>query len=131
MAFIPPTIDWLTRDCKGTTNIRKIWDQYEEPGKTKWIDELNLDPNESWKPLFLLAIQSKINVRCKYFQFQIVHRKLITNRKLKQFRIRDNETCDNCDEIKTISHLLYDCDRASEIWQTLKIQCTLIKSPSY
>ena len=49
-----------------------------------------------------------------------MHRTLITNRKLKQLGIRDNDTCDNCEEIETISHLLYDCDRASEIWQTLR-----------
>ena len=51
-AFRPPTIEWPTRDRKGTANVRKIWDLDEEPdlpGKTKWIDELNLDTNESWK----------------------------------------------------------------------------------
>ena len=124
MAFRPQTIEWLTRDKKGTINIRKIWDLDEEPvlpGKTKWINELNLDPTESWKPLFLLPIQSKINVRCKYFQFQIMHRTLITNRKLKQFGIRENELCDECNEVETISHLLYECNRATEIWQTLRI----------
>ena len=34
-----------------------------------------------------------------------------------QFGIRDCESCDNCDEIETISHLLYDCPFAQTIWK--------------
>ena len=120
--FRPISIEWLTKDRRGTVNIRKVWEPEDEPqlpGKTKWIAELGLDEDESWKKLFLLPIQSKINVRCKYFQFQILHRSLVTNRKLKQFGIRENESCDNCDETETITHLLYDCPKATEIWQAV------------
>ena len=122
--FRPITIEWLTKDRKGTKNIRKVWEPNEEPilpGKTKWIEELGLDEGESWKKIFLLPIHSKINVRCKYFQFQILHRSLITNRKLTQFGIKDNESCDNCDETETITHLLYDCHKAAEIWRAVML----------
>ena len=52
--FRPISIEWLTKDRKGTLNIRKVWEPNEEPklpGKTKWIEELSLDEDESWKQL--------------------------------------------------------------------------------
>ena len=54
----------------------------------------------------------------------MLHRTLVTNRTLKQFGIRDSEKCEHCDEIETISHLLYDCPSAQEIWNQTKTWLT-------
>ena len=34
----------------------------------------------------------------------------------KQFGIRGSELCDNCNEIVTISHLLFECRHSQKIW---------------
>ena len=84
--------------------------------KIKWEEDLGIDNNIEWEELFILPILSRLNARAIYFQIQILHRTLITNRKLKQFKIRDNDLCDNCNEPETISHLLFDCEPILELW---------------
>ena len=132
--FRPIQIEWLCKDKKGTQSIRKIWESNippEIPSQTKWVNEPNMDPIDSWKPLYLLPIQSKLNARCKYFQFQILHRTLVTNRKLKMFNIRDDEICDNCHEVETISHLLFECHVARNIWREIQIWLSRISPNTF
>ena len=115
----PFPIEWLTKDKKGTSNIRKVFRENKKPNiraMAKWEEELDMDDNEEWTFLFYLPIKSKLNARCTYFQIQILHRTIITNRKLKQFNIRDNEMWDICGEIETISHMLIDCEPVLELW---------------
>ena len=104
---IPSHITWIL----GTKNIRKIYNQLDETkplGQLKWEIELE-ENNLDWRFLYCVTTNCKMNARSKNFQFQILHRSLVTNKNLHQFNIRDNELCDNCNSIVTISHLLYDC----------------------
>ena len=82
----------------------------------KWSLEFEAADTPNWKKIHLLPKMCKMNARTIYFQYQITHRSLITNRKLLMFGLRDNETCDRCDTPETISHLLYDCANAQKIW---------------
>ena len=66
----------------------------------------------------MLPIHCKLNARCIYFQLQVLHRTLITNRKLKQFNIREDEKCDKCESIESIAHLLYDCQFTRNLWES-------------
>ena len=119
----PLPIIWLTKDKKGTRNIGNVWKLNEQPilkGKNKWVEELNMDDTENWDYLFMLPIKCKLNARSTYFQMQILHRTLVTNRKLMQFNIRDNEKCDNCNDTETISRLLYECQNARRIWENIE-----------
>ena len=132
--YRPKQIEWLCKDKKGTQNIRKIWEPDvppELPSQTKWVNELNRGAIMSWKPLFLLPIQSKLNARYKYFQIQILHRTLVTNRRLKLFNIREDETCDNCDEVETISHLLYECHVARNLWREVQSWLSIISPNTF
>ena len=43
----------------------------------------------------------------------------MTNKKLNQFNLRQNDLCDICNVTDTISHLLYHCQNVSQIWQQL------------
>ena len=45
---------------------------------------------------------------------------LLQIKKLHQFKIRDNELCDNCNSIETISHLLHDCTDIKKRWVELE-----------
>ena len=119
----PTIISWMTRDKKGGQNLRKIWDLSkikDKPiGQTKWITELSLHDNVNWKILYTMGEGYKVNIRSKYFQYQVLHRTIMTNRKLLQFNLRDNENCDFCGNIETISHLLYECNHIRNIWDQL------------
>ena len=69
--------------------------------------------------LYPLPFKCKLNPRTKYFQFQILHRSLITNKNLLhvQYNLTDHETCDFCGDIENISHLLYACPTVKNIWE--------------
>ena len=115
---LPTNIAILLKDKRGTTSIRKIWTQasaFNPPtSQQKWNIEYG---NNEWKYLYQLSHQCKFNARIIYFQYQILHRSLVTNKKLEQFGIRDNNLCDDCGTIETIPHLLYNCPERQLLWQ--------------
>ena len=120
---LPPIYNWLTKDKKGTKNIRKIWSLGKQEtipkGQEKWCTKL-LNPHViEWDKIYNIARMCKMNSRIVYFQYQVLHRSLITNKKLQQFGIRDNNVCDNCDEEETIIHLLINCPVAVTIWREI------------
>ena len=121
---MPLKIKWILKDNKGGSQIRIIWtiENTKTPpvGETKWVNELQNDNNNdptNWTYLYILPFKCKVNARTKYFQYQILHRTLITNKKLKQFSLIPEEKCYFCDETETISYMLYDCPDVKYIWK--------------
>ncbi len=54
-------------------------------------------------------------------QFQILHCTLVTNRKLKLWKIKESEMCSFCElEVESISHLLFDYLHIKIFWFRLK-----------
>ena len=104
----PINIRIFTIDKKGTSSVRKIL--HEQPqtivpiGQQKWVEDFT-----DWKYVYTLTKQCKLNARASYFQ--ILHRTLITNRKLFKFSIKNNDQCERCGQPDTIRHLLYECPR--------------------
>ena len=80
----PSNIDWLTKDKKGGTSLRKIWQQSarEVPpiSQQRWSEEFNNDEEINWPFSYMLPFKCRLNARVKYFQYQINHRSLITNK---------------------------------------------------
>ena len=60
-----------------------------------------------------------MNARIIYFQYQINHRSLITNKKLHQFGLGENDKCELCNTTETIVHLLIECPIAQRIWESI------------
>ena len=132
----PTIIDWLTKDKKGGQNLRKIWHIEDKEsttiGQVKWNEEIGEIDNSYWRSLYLMADKCKIHIRSKYFQYQILHRTIMTNRKLYQFNLRENENCDHCGQVETISHLLYNCNYVKQIWNlTIEWLTPLIREEIY
>ena len=73
----------------------------------KWMTELSLS-EELDQPLHFTR-KCKVDIPMKYQNYQILHRSLITNRKLYIFRLIDSEQCDKCNKVETIANLLNDC----------------------
>ena len=117
---LPPVLQWLLKDKKSTRNIRTIWLlKYKDLipiGQEKWSLESDNPNTIDWNSFYMLPKICKLNARITYFQYQINQRSLVTNKKIQQFGIRDNNLCDRCGEIETISHLLFECHFAQEIW---------------
>ena len=120
----PPPMQKLFQCKKGTSAIRKIWtdkaDYHIPIGQFKWSIELT--PQQiDWNFCYNMTHKLKLNARTKFFHYQVLHRTVMTNRKLHQFNLRPNDQCDICNVTDTISHLLYYCQNAIEIWHQLFI----------
>ena len=119
----PINIEWLTKDKKGGTSLRKIWQlsANETPpiSQQRWSEELNIAEEINWPFSYMLPFKCRLNARIKYFQYQINHRSLITNKKLFQFELIDHEECDKCNEVETIQHLLVECDTLTNLWDNV------------
>ena len=113
---------------KGTSHIRKIWKHQNLAnipiGQQKWITDLNLTENEDWKYLCNLAKNCKLYASTIFFQYQMLHRTIMTDRKLCQFNLRPNELCDDCQVPEDISHLFFNCPEANIVWT--RVQTWLI-----
>ena len=100
---LPENIYWLTKDIKGTTSIRKLLNKGPKPKTTvqiKWLEKLALNEEIDWQKLFLMAKTCNVNAIVQYFNYQVIQKSLLTNRKLFLFNLIDSEKCDNCDNIK-------------------------------
>ena len=117
--LLPPIYNWLTKDKKGTKCIRKIWmlgkHEIIPKGQEKWSTELHNPHLINWEKTYNIARLCKMNACIIYFQYQVIHRSLVTNKKLQQFGLCDNSICDNCDKEETIIHLLINCPVAANI----------------
>ena len=85
-------------------------------GQVKWSDELALHKEIDWQKLYLMAKKCNVNARIRLFQYQILQRSLLTNRKLWLFKSIDSENCDKCNMTETVTHLLIDCQYLRDLW---------------
>ena len=88
--ILPPILTLLTSDKKGTKNIRKTWKMGNidviPVGQEKWSQELPNPQLINWNEIYNLAKLCKMNARTIYFQYQVIHRSLITNRNFFSLR---------------------------------------------
>ena len=62
-----------------------------------------------WDQLYQIPGKCHVNVRIRFFQFQILDRSLISKKKLAQFGISEDDRCELCGEVETLEHRIYDC----------------------
>ena len=107
----PTSMYWLLKDELGTKSIRALLNKEEKTktiGQQKWSNEVALDDEYDWKRMFLMATKCNVNARIKYFNYQILQRSLVTNRKPYIFKLIDSEKCDNYKCNVTITHHIYE-----------------------
>ena len=57
----------------------------------------------------------------KYIQFKMLHRRIITNKKLLDMNIRNDSKCPLCDEaIETIEHAFIKCPNVTTLWKDIE-----------
>ena len=56
-------------------------------------------------------------IKLKEFDFKVLHGILACNKNLKIWKIRLDDSCDVCNQIQTIEHLLFGCNYVKPLWQ--------------
>ena len=62
--------------------------------------------------------QLTICVKLRSFQYKFLMNSIITNIKLKHYKVKDSDLCSFCSlEKETMQHLFYDCKYVQVLWQ--------------
>ena len=89
----------------------------------KWNEDTNQEFNldrEFIANSFKLIITSTNSPKHRAFQFRLIHRILVTNKSLYEWKIRQSDLCSFCNlEVETLYHLLWDCTIVKELWNNL------------
>ena len=100
----------------------KTYKKTPEKPKHKWENILQIKIDEDiWLNYFTnIYLHTNYN-KLRYFQYRILNNILVTNDKLKIWKILDNDNCTFCNIHKeTVIHLLIECDAVKHIWTKLK-----------
>ena len=55
----------------------------------------------------------------RVLKFRVLHCDIFCKSRMFKFKMTENENCDYCGRIETIKHLLWDCERASNVWSKI------------
>ena len=111
------------KGCSKTYNLLMEYNQNIITDiKNKWDISLSDDiPNEKIMKSFILLHKMKEGSFAKYFQFKMLHMRIVTNKKLQIMGIRNDSQCPYCDEqVETIEHAFLECEAAKEIWKEVE-----------
>ena len=62
-------------------------------GQHKWQDIVIESNNIEWYKIYQIATKCKLNAKLQFFNYQILHRTLITKENLKLFHLADSDEC--------------------------------------
>ncbi len=119
----------VTKLCKSKKASKSIYIElikniceFPNTPTNKWEENLNnYFPMTTWQGVFQDIYVTTKSAKLRYFQFQILHRTLVTNRKLKLWNIKETDLCSFCElEVESICHLFYDCLHIKIFWFRLK-----------
>ena len=82
-----------------------------------WIDKFKIDNVSN----YLIAAFTCIRITSiQALQYKIINRIFNCNHWLTKIKILNDAKCRFCNNVETIEHYFYDCDKTSEFWKILK-----------
>ena len=78
----------------------------------KWMS-IFMDIEEEWSVIFSRPYKS---VRETQFQYKIIHRIIVCNKKLFDMKIKDSPNCNFCNQIDDIYHFFFYCPMVQTLW---------------
>jgi hypothetical protein len=83
-----------------------------------WKEKTELDLTEDeWAIIYKMTYKLTTNTKLIAFNFKITHRILAIGEKLKTWKIKDSDLCDECNSIETIEHFLVECPSSLIFWK--------------
>ena len=83
--------------------------------------ELNTEiSQEFWVKLYPTTLRMTKSTRLRYFQYRLLHKKLVTNLHRSKWDEQVSELCSLCtQETETVLHLLWEYQKVKKIWDNL------------
>jgi hypothetical protein len=107
-----------TRDIYYEILLNKV----ERPtSENTWQDNVGLNFDENtWANIYTRPYSLTRDSNLLAFQYKVTHRTVACKRKLKIWKIENNDICDFCgEEVEGIEHLLVACAKTHEFWSNV------------
>ena len=106
---------------------QNILSKKSKPFKDKTVEKWLADIGENYgidrdflSNCFNLIIKSTISPKHRAFQFKLLHRILVTNKMLNEWKLKDSNSCTFCNlEPETLYHMLWGCNKVQDLWKKL------------
>ena len=133
--FIPTNVMPVMKNSKGSKDMYSILnsnDNETPTGQTTWNKIYNLT-KEQWKQIYIFPFKTTTYPALKWFQININHNILVTNKLLYQMKLNDDALCTFCQTTsESIIHLFWKCEKIQEFIRNVKswlnsyhIQCDI------
>ena len=88
------------------------------------------DISVSNEDVFIAKLVNIKEIKLKEFNFKVLHNILPCNANLAKWGKIDHDTCDICNELQTIKHLLFDCNYVKPLWKIIEsiLHCNITYS---
>ena len=116
-----PVQDFIMKNKKGFSKIyHSVTTKEEEAtGYLRWKKHTKIS-NLEWQQLFKKLKTTTNDTKLGWFQYQILHFILTTNRSVSKFIVGQDHLCTFCNyESETIIHLFWDCPKTNFFWSEL------------
>lgn len=80
--------------------------------------KLGINPHEGIIP-FLTARIVNHSTNMRIFKFRLLHMDIFTKERMLRFKMVNSSDCDFCGEKEDVKHVLWECNRARRVWNTL------------
>ena len=100
--------------------------------KNKWENALNEEvPYNTIEHAFKEISNKESGTYQKYFQFKLLHSRIITNEKLYNMNISSTKMCKTCPtEIGTLRHMFLECHTTTSLWKQVENWAKTVTSSS-
>ena len=118
--------------CMSSTNMSKLVYKYTVSRKCKFFPDRIIDKwttdlgqglhvdREFISSAFGLIVKATISPKHRVFQFKLIHRSLVTNKSLYEWKLKDTNLCSFCEnQEETIYHLLWGCTMVQTLWKAV------------
>ena len=84
----------------------------------KWCKVIpNFVSLEEFCSCFMYRFKCTNSTKLRDFQFQLLHKRLPSNKELYYWKIKDTKMCDFCNNEDSILHTIYECETVQYMWQ--------------
>jgi len=84
----------------------------------KFVSKLGIVQHENINP-FIVAREVNQSIAQKIFKFRLLHLDIFCNERMFKFKMVQSKNCDRCGCVESIRHVLWECVRASRVWDYL------------
>ena len=85
-----------------------------------WISEFPFMHDDDFKDIFVLPILTTRDVKLQCFQYKLLHRIFPCNYMLSKWGITESYKCNDCNEVDTIEHYFFYCNKCRLFWKSVE-----------